>query len=203
VHTTASGNKCGALAYSVCRGSNRGQDYILVEDSFKCGLTTPFDAEISAAAVGIERVLNLISAEYEHESITSPEWHSSSTYSHTLVLCIDNQAAALGILAGSIRIGHAPAVCAATKIKTFLDLHPRHKFIAMWVPSHTADMKYSGASMPRSLAIRGNDRVDGLCTARLNDRIPMPNTRSKAAMVAALKEKHLTSWHKDLANIKH
>jgi hypothetical protein len=119
------------------------------------------------------------------------------------VLCIDNQAAALGILASSMQIGHAPVVCATMKIKNFLDLHPKHKFIAMWVPSHTVDMKFGGTSMPRSLATRGNDRVDRLCTARLRDQSPILNTRSKAAMIATLKKKHIALWRKDLADIKH
>jgi hypothetical protein len=108
----------------------------------------------------------------------------------------------MGILAGSMKLGHALAVYAATKVKEFLDMHPRHKFVTMWVPSHTKDMKFGGAAMPRSLATRGNDRVDDLCTKRLADRSPIPDTRSKAATIATLKEKHLTSWRKDLTNIK-
>jgi hypothetical protein len=202
VRNTASGNKSGASAYSICRGDNGGQDFILTESSFKCGLVTSFDAEISAAASGIETAIDLITLAFEHESMTSPEWHDSARYTRTLVLCIDNQAAAMGILTGSMKLGHAPAVCTATKVKDFLDMHPKHKFVAMWVPSHTKDMKFGGAAMPRSLATRGNDRVDDLCTKRLADRSPIPGTRSKAATIATLREKHLTSWRKDLTNIK-
>jgi hypothetical protein len=202
VRTTISNNKNGASAYSICRGNNRGWDFILAEASFKCGLATPFDAEISAAALGIEAAIDLIASEFERESIASPEWHDSTQYRRTLVLCIDNQAAAMGILTGSMKLGHAPAVCTATKVRDYLDMHPRHKFIAMWVPSYTKDMKFGGASMPHSLATRGNDRVDDLCAKCLADRGPMPNTRSKAATIAALKEKHLASWRKDLADIK-
>jgi DNA-binding LytR/AlgR family response regulator len=173
-----------------------------VESSFRCGLVTPFDAEILAAASGIEAAVDLIASEFTRESRTSPEWHVSTQYTRTLVLCIDNQAAAMGILAGLIKLGHAPAVCAATKIREFLDMHPKHKFITMWVPLHVKDMKFGGAAMPRSLAMRGNDRVDDLCTKRLADRGPIPSARSKAATIAALREKHLTSWRKELTNIK-
>jgi hypothetical protein len=176
---------------------------ILLEASYKCGITTPFDAEISAASSRIEAAVDLITSEFEHESTASPEWHDSAQYLRTLVLCIDNQAAAMSILTGSLKLGHAPAVYAATKIRDFLNMHPRHRFIAMWVPSHTKDMKYGGAAMPRSLATRGNDRVDDLCTKRLADNSPIPSTQSKSASIAALREKHLASWRKDLTNIKH
>jgi hypothetical protein len=169
VRTTTSGNKSGASAYSICRGDNGGRDFILAEASFKCSLATPFDAKISAAASGIEAVVDLIESEFRWELTASPEWHGSARYSHTLILCIDNQAAAMGILTGSLRLGHAPAICAATRVRNFLDMHPRHKFITMWVPSHTKDMKFGGAVMPRSLATRGNDRVDDLCTKCLTD----------------------------------
>jgi hypothetical protein len=185
VRTNVSGNKGGASVYSICRESDMGQNFILVENSFKCGLVTPFDAEISAAASGIEKVVDLLTAEFDHESISSPEWHGSTLYSRTLVLCIDNQAAALEILTGSLKLGHASAVCAATKIRNFLDLHLMHKFVAMWVSSHTADMKFGGASMPHSLSTRGNDRVDKLCTSCLADRSAMPPAQSKAATIAA------------------
>jgi hypothetical protein len=177
VRATTSGNKSGASAYSLCRGNNKeGQNFVLIEDSFKCSLVTPFDAKISVAASGIEKAVDLIRTEFMHKSLSSPEWHDSNRYVRTLVLCIDNQAAALSILSGSMKLEHAPAVCAATKIKDFLDLHPMHKFIAMWVPSHTADITFGGASMPHFLSTRGNDRVDKLCMACLNNRNPIPST---------------------------
>jgi hypothetical protein len=78
VRTTTSGNKSGASAYSICRGDNGGRDFILAESSFKCGLATSFDAEISAAASGIETAVDLIASEFEHESKASPEWHDSA-----------------------------------------------------------------------------------------------------------------------------
>jgi hypothetical protein len=115
---------------------------------------------------------------------------------------MDNQAAAMGILAGSMKLGHAPTVCAATKVKEFLDMHPKHKFVAMWVPSHTKDLRFGGAVMPQSLATRGNDRMDDLCTKCLADRGPISSAHSKAAIIATLREKHLASWQKDLTNIK-
>jgi hypothetical protein len=131
VRTTASRNKEGASVYSLCRGDDNGGDYILAEDSFKCGLATPFDAKISAALAGIKKAVELIERDFKHEAVTAPTWHKSKRYSRCLVLCMDNQAASLSILSGSLKIEHAPAICASTIIRHFLDLHPRHYFVAM------------------------------------------------------------------------
>jgi hypothetical protein len=202
VCTTSTNNRERALAFSICRGDNKDSDYILLEDSFKCGLITLFNAEIAAAAVGIEKAVELLQGEFDNESRTAPEWHDHTSYKCTLILCIDNQAAALSILLDLLRIGYAPAVCAATRIRHFLDLYHKHKFVAIWVPSHTTDMTFKGAAMPHSLSIRGNNRIDKLCTSCFTGKNSTPNTRTKAATVAILKEKHLRSWRKDLGNVK-
>jgi hypothetical protein len=90
VRTTASGNSEGTSAYSICHGDSRGRDYIFADDSFKCGLATLFDAEISAASIGIERAVDLIASKFKHENMTAPTWHDSERYSRCLVLCVDN-----------------------------------------------------------------------------------------------------------------
>jgi hypothetical protein len=160
VCTTASRNKEGASAYSLCREDGKGNDYVLLKDLFKCRLATPFNAEIAVAATGIERAVELLQAEFECKPLAAPKWHMARAYNCTLVLCIDNQAVAFSIMTGTLKLGHALAVCTTTKIKQFLDLHPHHKFITIWVPLHVSDMKFGGAAMPHSLSTRGNDRVN-------------------------------------------
>jgi hypothetical protein len=194
VCSTTSSNKEGASAYFITRGDGRGEDHVLMEDSFKCGLAASFDAEISVASARIERAVKLIEAEFEHETAAAPTWHSSALYTRILVLCIDNQTVAHSILLGFYKIEHAPSVCASTAIKCFLDLYSRHYFVTMWVSLHTENMKFGGAAMPCFLSTRGNNRVDRLCTSIFNGGKHTPNSRSKAVCIAALREKHLTAW---------